>query len=222
MPYQTAKVIAEQLEKNFKIARHNDLGYLTHHPANLGSGMRASVMIYLPALTKRGRMKEKILEITKKIRNKITVRGVYGEGSSAESCIFQISNQNSIFMTDDEILSLVSSAVYDISLAEFKEQQEWYKIQRDEIANEVFKAWGVLTNALMLDSRETAEYLVWIKLGVCLGILNFKSNKIIDDLFFVTKPNTLATQLKIAITDYKERDKERANKVRVILLSSRV
>ncbi|MDR1917737.1 MAG: hypothetical protein LBQ05_01995 [Christensenellaceae bacterium] len=221
-PYQTAKVLAEQLEKHFKIARDNDLGYLTHHPANLGSGMRASVMIYLPALTEREKIKKTILSITKKIGNKITVRGVYGEGSSAESCIFQISNQDCIFMTDDEILSLVRATVYEISLAEFNEQQEWYTEKHDEIANEVFKAWGILTNALMLDSHETAKYLVLIKLGICLGILHFKNNKIIDDLFFVTKPNTLATQLKIAINDEKKRDKERAAKVREILLSSRI
>jgi protein arginine kinase len=217
--YQTAKVIANKLETNFKVARDNRWGYLTHHPSNLGSGMRASVMIYLPALTVTGEIKK----VFNSLGSKITVRGVYGEGSKSSGFIYQISNQNCLLMTDDEIINMVYSAINEIARAEFNSQKKLYhnNPNKIEIANEVMTAWGILTNNLLLSSADAAKHLAWIKLGVCLDILKFKNNKIIDDLFFITKPYTLSTQLKKNLSP-TERDKERAGRVKEILLTSRL
>ena len=217
--YQTAKVVANKLETNFKIARDNKWGYLTHHPSNLGAGMRASVMLYLPALTITGEIK-KVFNL---LPDKITVRGVYGEGSRSSGFIYQISNQNCLRMTDDEIIDMVYTTINEVAQAEFAVQKKLYhnSTNKIEIANEVMTAWGVLTNNLLLSSADAAKHLAWIKLGVCLGIMNFKNNKIIDDLFFIIKPFTLATQLKKNLSP-TERDKERASKVKEILITSRV
>jgi protein arginine kinase len=177
--------------------------------------MRASVMIYLPAMTLTGEIQKYLTALP----DKITVRGVYGEGSSSAGCIYQISNQNCIYMTDEEILDLVHSTVNKIAIAEFNLQQKLWRAEADEIADKVMRAWGILTNAVLLSSTETAEHLVWIKLGVCLGILSFKNNKIIDDLFFVTKPATLLAAAQNELSP-AARDKLRAAQVKDRLLSS--
>lgn len=216
--YQTAKKIADQLESKFKIARNKQLGYITSCPTNLGSGMRASVMIYLPALTLTGEIKK----IFANIKNtKITIRGVYGEGSNTSGCIYQISNQNSIFMGDTDILNLLHSAVQKIAIAEIKLQQKIYTEDRDTVNDHVMRAIGILTNAILLSSAEATEHLVWIKLGLSLGILSAKNNRIVDDLFFVTKPSTLLTQIQSTKKlSAQERDKIRATKIRETLRSA--
>jgi protein arginine kinase len=224
--YQTAKRIADRLETKFKIAKSKQLGYLTRCPTNLGSGMRVSVMIYLPALTLTG----EIRKIFTSIKNtKITIRGVYGEGSNTSGCIYQISNQNSIFANDNDILNLLHTTVQKIAIAEMKLQQQIYKEDRDEINDKVMRAVGILTNAILISSAEATEHLVWIKLGLSLGILSSKNNRIIDDLFFITKPSTLLTQIQAtknlsrsadSSLSPRERDKIRASKIREVLRSA--
>jgi protein arginine kinase len=188
--------------------------------------MRVSVMIYLPALTLTG----EIRKIFASIKNtKITIRGVYGEGSNTSGCIYQISNQNSIFANDNDILNLLHTTVQKIAIAEMKLQQQIYKEDRDEINDKVMRAVGILTNAILISSAEATEHLVWIKLGLSLGILSSKNNRIIDDLFFITKPSTLLTQIQTtknlsrsadSSLSPRERDKIRASKIREVLRSA--
>ncbi len=216
--YKTAINICNNLEIDFDIARNDRLGYLTACPTNLGGGMRASVMIYLPALT----ISKEITKIFEQVDNKkITIRGVYGEGSKSSGCIYQISNQNCINMPDSEILTMLKNIVFQITNAEINEQRKLWAKSSDKIIDNVMRAWGILTNAHLLSSTETMDHLIWIKLGSLLGIISFKNDKIIDDLFFITKPATLVTNNGIN-NDKILRDKVRAVRIREKLLSFRI
>lgn len=217
--YQTAKSIADQLEQDFDIAKDTTLGYLTKCPTNLGGGLRASVMIYLPALT----ITKKINEVFNKLdNNKITIRGVYGENSDSSGCIYQISNQNCITMPDAQVLAMINDIIMKIGAIELDMQRQLWHKSPDQIIDKVMRAWGILTNAHLLTSQEVVEQLVWIKLGVGLKILAFKNDHIIDDLFFVTKPATLKASNKLVHTDQLSRDKLRAANVREKLLLFRI
>lgn len=217
--YQAAKKIAGQLEQDFNIARDSRLGYLTKCPTNLGSGMRASVMIYLPALT----LTKKITTVFNELdNNKLTIRGVYGENSDASGCIYQISNQNCIALTDQEILNMLVGKINELAAIELNLERELWQKSPDQIIDRVMRAWGLLTNAHLLTSQETVEQLVWIKLGVALKILAFKNDRVIDDLFFVTKPATLTTNSKLKNADKITRDRLRAASIREKLLLFRI
>lgn len=217
--YQTAKNIADKLEQDFEIAQSNTLGYLTKCPTNLGGGLRASVMIYLPALT----LTKKIIPVFNELdNNKITIRGVYGENSDSSGCIYQISNQNCINMKDTAVLSMVADIVTRLAAIELDLQQQLWRKSPDQIIDKVMRAWGILTNAHLISSQEAVAQLVWIKLGVSLKILSFKNDHIIDDLFFITKPATLMTSHKLNNADQIARDRLRAVNIREKLLLFRI
>lgn len=217
--YQIAKNIADKLETKFEIAKDTKHGYLTKCPTNLGGGLRASVMIYLPALT----ITKKITTVFKELDNqKITIRGAYGENSSATGCIYQISNQNCINMTDIEVIEMLNNIVTKIATTELNLQRELWQKNPDQIIDKVMRAWGILTNAHLLSSKEAVEQLVWLKLGIGYKILSFRNNRIIDDLFFITKPATIATNHHLQKADQLQCDKKRAEQVREKLLSFRI
>ena len=217
--YQTAKSIADQIETDFEIAKDPALGYLTKCPTNLGGGLRASVMIYLPALT----ITKKITTVFNELDNqKITIRGVYGENSSASGCIYQISNQNCLTMSDAEVMAMMDRIVTKIVSTELNLQRELWQKSPDQIIDKVMRAWGILTNAHLLTSDEAVEQLVWIKLGIGFKILSFRNNRIIDDLFFITKPATIVANHRLQNANQTQRDKKRAAEVREKLLSFRI
>ena len=218
--WELSKKIADDIEAEHKIAVRKDFGYLTSCPTNLGSGMRASVMVFLPALTITGQ----IGRIASELSNQhLTVRGVYGEGSDAGGYMYQISNQACFRMKPEQILEMVKNMTHQIVKRELAAQQSLYKNNTDQIVDGVMRAWGLLTNAYMLSSAEAVTHIAMLKLGSNLGIINFKNNssRILDDLFFVIQPNTLATVDNRA-TAVLERDKIRAKRVREELLKSRV
>ncbi|MDR0384409.1 MAG: hypothetical protein LBH47_03755 [Christensenellaceae bacterium] len=212
--FDIANSIAEMLENNFNIAKSPNLGYITSCPTNLGTGMRASVMICLPALTISGQIK------TLKLPKKITIRGAYGEGSENEGGIYQISNQNTIMETKDEIINKVFFTINDIVKTEYDAQQALFLQNQDFVIDNVMRAWGVLTNAYLIGSKEAGKNLMWLKLGECLGILKFK-NKIVDELFFKIKPATILVKDKKNISPL-ERDKFRAKEIKEKLLQNKI
>lgn len=213
--YQIAKSIADNLEMDFEIAKDNVLGYLTKCPTNLGGGLRASVMLYLPALT----LTNQITALFNQIDNqRITIRGVYGENSSSSGCIYQVSNQNCINMSDKEVIEMINQIVNKITTTELNLQRELWRKSPDKIIDKVMRAWGLLTNAHLLTSDEVVDQLVWIKLGIGFKILSFRNNRIIDDLFFITKPATIVTNYNLQNSNQVIRDKKRAELVREKLL----
>jgi len=214
--YELAKSVAVKIEEEHKIARDEKLGFLTSCPTNLGTAMRASVMLFLPALSLTGRINQIISELK---GHKIVVRGVYGEGSEATGYMYQISNQACLGMTEDSILKKVTEITTQLCNIELNLQKELYAKNRDDLIDQVQRAFGLLTHAHKISSDEATENLAWLKLGDCLGIFKFKP-RILDDLFFVIKPASLSSQNEKA-KEILERDKMRATKLATTLKSSR-
>jgi len=216
--FQESKKIADDIATEHKMAFRDDFGYLTACPTNLGCGMRASVMMFLPALT----LTNQISDITEKLHGeRITVRGVYGEGSDAGGYMYQISNQACLGMSEQSIIENVEEISIQIAKMELEMQQKLLASDPDEITDQVYRSWGVLTNALLLNTSEAVDHIAMLKLGACLDIIRLKNNRVLDDLFFIIQPATLITQETRAVS-VNERDKIRAAKVKEVLLASRI
>ena len=215
--FDSAFTISNEINKKHNVAFSNEIGYLTSCPTNLGTGMRASVMLFLPALTKTGR----IDAIANMLRaDHITVRGTHGEGSEAGGYMYQISNQSCLGMSEQQILEKVERVAVELAQLELTLHAELMKNNPDEIKNQVMISLGILTHAHMISSAQAVDNLAWLKLGDCLGIVRFKK-RILDDLFFIIQPATLAIENEKA-GKVVERDKLRASKIARILNSSRI
>lgn len=197
------------LDKEANIAFDSKLGYLTACPTNLGTAMRASTMVFLPALTHSGEM-PRIINAIQKIG--LTVRGVYGEGSKSAGYMYQISNQNSIGLTEQSIIDNVAEAVNTLCEKELQARKRWY--QSDGIAMEdmVMRAYGILKYARKISSVEFMKYMANVKLGVSLGILSIDF-KLLNTLTELAQPANLC-HYGGRMLNGDERDELRAKLVR--------
>jgi len=176
------------LSRSINVAYDGNLGFLTCCPTNLGTGMRASVMIFLPMLTLNSEMDKAAAALT---RRYITVRGSYGEGSNAGGYMYQISNQASLGVSEEEIISAVTSAATTVCEEEFRFLLAHYDKNRAEFTDTVFRARGVLTSAYMLSSAEFTELFVSLKLGVVLGLIKCRDLNRLNKLSEQILPNNL-------------------------------
>ena len=216
--FAVAKKIADDIAAEHSIAFRPDFGYITSCPTNLGCAMRASVMMFLPALTITRKIDTIINDLS---TQRITVRGVYGEGSEAGGNMYQLSNQACLGMSEQQIIETVESVAIQLAQLELAAQNALYKANPDVITDQVALAYAILTGAYMISSSEAVDHLALLKLGSCLGLVKFKNNRVLDDLFFVIQPATLTTQDTKAQSVH-ERDKIRATRVADILRTSRV
>ena len=161
--------IDEIISEIIPFAFDKTLGYLTACPTNLGTGLRASVMLFLPALARRDRMREIIPKLKKE---GLTVRGAYGEGSSAEGHLYQISNEVTLGMSEAEILSSVEKAMYLVCSAELHERELMLEEGGISFIDGILRAYGTLSNCMTLDPNEFMRLMTEVKLGVACGILD--------------------------------------------------
>ncbi len=170
--YDRINGIDDVLSKSIKLAYSPRFGYLTACATNLGTGMRASVMMFLPALTMCNMMDACINDVG---RLNMTVRGVYGEGSKADGYLYQISNQRTLGMTEKDILGAVRSAINYVSDAELRARMR-LKADEPALKDKIFRAWGVATNAYKLTTGEAMQILSLIRLGAYYGYIGVKND----------------------------------------------
>ena len=184
--YKRLSVVDDELSKNLDLAFDDKFGYLTACPTNLGTGLRASVMMFLPALTESGKISAMIKEAE---RLGLTVRGLYGEGSDAEGYIYQISNEVTLGVSEYDILTEVNNTVLEICRAE-RDQMELIYGGRNELKtmDRARKSFGVLTNAVLLNYGEFLSHIAQVKLGAMLGMLNINDISQIDGLIVSARP----------------------------------
>ena len=206
--YDRAVEFDNALAGNIKLAFTDKLGYLTSCPTNVGTGLRASVMVFLPALTMTGKINPLIDSIQ---QLSLTVRGVYGEGSDADGYMYQISNQISLGQSEKEIIDNLTKVIDVICKSEMKERANIYKKEGIRLVDRVMRAYGVLSNARLLSSQELLQQASIVKLGASLGIIEQKSD--IYDLIIDGKPANL-TKLKGESLTVDKRDEFRAEMVR--------
>ena len=196
--YKRLDRIDDELSKNLDVAFDKNFGYLTACPTNVGTGMRASVMMFLPALTESGKLGELIDEVEKL---GLTVRGVYGEGSDAEGYMYQISNQITLGYSEYDIINAVETTVVSICEAERAESEVLYKGSQElRTADRAMKAYGILSNAVLLSYDEFLKHISSIKIGVMAGQIETESIESIDDLIFRVRPANLCYEYGKALS----------------------
>ena len=217
--YKIINEIDDKLIEKLDIAYDNTYGFLTSCITNIGTGMRASVMLFLPALTMSG----KIEEILNGLNGQgLTARGVFGEGSSASSFLYQISNARSLGVREQDIIAKVTN--YSLKLCEMELEERKRLLQTDEVKlkDKVFRAWGILTNAYQLTADEFMRYMGELKTGIVLGFIRLKDNSLIDKLLFDALPSSLTKLSGYEALGETEENITRANFVSKTLKNARL
>ncbi len=183
--YDFIDQIDNLIEQNVNFAFHARLGYLTACPTNVGTGMRGSVMLHLPALVMTREI-DRVLRSMTKIN--LAVRGLYGEGSQAMGDFYQISNQVTLGRSERDLIDQISEVVpviieYERNAREFLKQES-----RNELNDKVKRALGILNSAESISSEETMHLLSSVRMGVNLGILDNVQIPTINKLFIHTQP----------------------------------
>jgi len=195
------------IARSLPFAYDEQLGYLTACPTNLGTGLRASVMLFLPALNIGGMMPEVIKSAR---RLGLTVRGAYGEGSGAEGYTYQVSNEVTLGVTEETVLKLVEQVVDKIVAIEASERESLKHGDKGLILKDkCLRAYGALTNCALMPSEEFDRLCAYLKLAVCLGYLKTNDISAIDELMIKMKPSNLNVLASRALSP-KERDEYRA------------
>lgn len=163
--YEIAKEIERLLSESLPLAFDNTLGYLTECPTNLGTGLRASLMLHLPILKQSG-MLGSISDSVSKIG--LTVRGMYGEGSSSKANLFQLSNQVTLGISEEAAIENLTAIATGIVQKELSARDG---LERRVIENSVYRSLGTLRYARLLNSEEMMNLISNVKLGIEMGIL---------------------------------------------------
>lgn len=204
--------IDEKLANSLGYAVSKKYGYLTTYPNNCGTGLKASVMLHLPALLRTGNMKPLVDTIS---RFEVNIRGIYGENSRAVGDMFQLSNQKTLGVTEKEIIE----NIYIIAQKLINKEREARKLlAKDDISLEdkVYRSYGILSNCRKISSEEARELLSDIKLGTDLGILPELNDTKVQKLYLYTKPANMQKMLGNQY-DGIERDIKRAETIKQIL-----
>ncbi len=212
--YDIATKYDDILDATLDIAYDEELGYLTHCPTNLGTGMRASVMMFLPALTMASRISTIASQLSK---IGLTMRGLFGEGSSGKGGIYQISNQITLGITEEDTLRKLGDVIAQINEQERNLRSSIRGENLERLRDTALRSEGILKYAHMLSSAEFIEHFSNIRLGIALGIITDISYITLGKLFIEAMPATLTLSEKEAPKTNSERDRARARLCREAL-----
>ena len=203
-----------ELEPMLDFAFHAKLGYLTACPTNVGTGMRASAMLHLPGLVMSDQM-NKIINSVNKIG--LAVRGLYGEGTEAMGNLFQVSNQTTLGETEEEIIERLDKVIQTV--IEHEQNARALLLQRKPVTllDQIGRAYGVLSHAHSISSKEALNLLSVIKLGVDLDLFPEAGRFPADELFIETQPAHLQKGAQAQKMTAEERDTLRAALIRAKL-----
>jgi len=202
--------IDDLLEQNIKYTFDEQLGYLTSCPTNVGTGIRASVMVHLPALSLTGYING-VFHIASKIG--LTVRGIYGEGTQYLGNIYQISNQVTLGASEEEIVTNLKNVTLQVIQNERAAREYLLKTKSIELEDKVFRSYGTLKNCRLLTSNEAMQLISDVKLGVNLELIKEGSTEKLNELIAIIQPGYLQKYFNSELTGI-ERDIKRAQLVR--------
>jgi protein arginine kinase len=214
MKIDTAWKLCNNIDRLFEekvdYAFSKDFGYLTCCPTNIGTGIRASVMLHLPALVMTGYIKS-ILEACSKLS--IAVRGMYGENTEAAGNMFQISNQVTLGQTEQEIVANIISVASQIIEQERALRNELYKQNSYRFEDKVYRSLGLFTNARIMSSEECMKLISDVRLGIDMGIIKTIDRSTLDKIMLLTQPANLQKTIGKPLSP-EERDLRRAELIR--------
>ncbi|KYO67381.1 protein arginine kinase [Thermovenabulum gondwanense] len=208
--YELAGKIDDVLEESLEFAFDEKLGYLTACPTNVGTGIRASVMLHLPVLTL---LKQTDRMFSAMAQLGLVVRGIYGEGTEAKGNLYQISNQITLGKTEEDIIEGLNSVVKQIISSERQARRNLKNEDRIRLEDRILRSYGILTNARLLSSEEAMAHLSNVRLGIDLGIIKNLKPEEVNKLFMISGPAYIQ-KLNGKSLQPVERDIIRANFIR--------
>lgn len=211
--YECANKADDALIKGCSIAFDEKYGFLTSCPTNLGTGMRASVMLHLPALSAYGYIKS-IVSLMNKIG--LTVRGIYGEGSDARANMYQLSNQVTLGISEEDTIEKLKSAVLQIVDRERSLRKKLLEDTKSETYDKLWRSYGTLKYARRIDTNEASKLISNVRLAQVCGIIPEIKDKNLIKLLFEIMPSHIVSCFPDAL-DSSLRDKYRADLIRQFL-----
>ena len=205
--YAAAAAIDDVLGSTLRCAFDDRLGYLSQNPANLGTGMRASVMMHLPALSKSGQSARLANTLD---RLGLSMTGVYGDGSAAKGDVFRIANRVTMGITEEAAIANLNSFAMQIAT---KERDAAERLAENiSIQDRIHRAYGILETARLLSADEMLDLFSWVRIGVDGGIIN-ANTAVINELTITLQAANLSLE-NGGITDVDRRDAIRAKTVK--------
>jgi protein arginine kinase len=212
--WRDVDAVDDKLESGLDYAFSPRFGYLTACPTNVGTGLRMSVMLHLPGLRLTGEI-EKVKRAADGMN--LAVRGFYGEGSDAVGDLFQLSNQTTLGRTEATILQdLEGQIIPRVVEYERESRRDLLNKRRTVLEDNVWRAWGMLTNARLLTTEESMQALSLVRLGSLLGLLPQADQKLVNQLMLLVQPAHLQRVLG------KELDQEQRRFARAMLVRGRL
>lgn len=186
--WKLANEIDDWLEKHLTYAFDDNYGYFTSCPTNVGTGIRASVMVHLPALAMIQQLNQLFPAIT---QVGLAVRGIYGEGSEALGHLYQVSNQVTLGLSEEEILDNLQAVVRQIIDHEHHARMRLMEASPIQLEDKVSRSYGVLAHSRIIDSKEAMMRLSDVRLGVDLGLIKNVSSNVMNELMVLIQPGFL-------------------------------
>ncbi|WOO42241.1 protein arginine kinase [Rubellicoccus peritrichatus] len=199
------------LEDKLDFAFSPEWGFLTACPTNLGTALRASVMLHLPGLVMASQM-EKVVRAVNQMG--IAVRGLYGEGTDASGSIFQISNQQTLGESEQDIIKRLTGVLDTVIEQEQNARQKLLENAAPKVLDKIGRAFGALQNGHLLSSAEAMNLLSLIRLGVDFGLLPENERRSVDKFFMTTQPGHIQIISQGDLENSDQRDVERARVLR--------
>jgi protein arginine kinase len=208
--WQDTNRIDDDLQKYLDYAFDERLGYLTACPTNVGTGIRVSVMVHLPGIVLSNQLQDVLKSFS---MMGVVMRGMFGEGSEALGNIFQVSNQLTLGESEEAIIDKLEKAIRHLILIERSARANILSEQRLPLLDRIYRSFGTLLYAQMIDKVESAQRLSDVRLGVDIGLLEKVPHVILNELLVVTQPGYLQ-QTEGRLMDDFEMNMRRAQFVR--------
>lgn len=212
--FERLNAIDDVLGEKMNFAYDERLGYLTACPSNLGTGMRASVMMFLPGLSKYREI-EKLLPVLK--QRGMTVRGVFGEGSKAEGYLYQVSNERTLGISEMDILSVVEKTACFLGDLEMHARKRMLLEEELYLRDLCLRAYGTLMNCAILSQEELMEGMIKLRLGLALGFFETSDKNEFNDFVDDMRPASFTRAYCDKDMAKEEKDMRRAEIVRELL-----
>jgi protein arginine kinase len=209
--WQIIKRINEEFEAKLDFAYSSTWGYLTACPTNTGTGLRASVMLHLPALVMTKQINKVLQAITKL---NLTARGFYGEGTEASGNFFQISNQVTLGHSEEDILDNIERIIKQVIGHEENARKALFDQDRARIEDRIWRSIATLKHAHIITSKEAIDFFSKVRLGIDMGILKGGLDiQTVNRIFILIQPAHLQ-KMEGKMLSAQERDIKRAELIR--------
>lgn len=187
--YALLSSVDRQIAREVAFAMSEELGYLTACPTNLGTGLRSSVMLFLPAIARNKALRESIARQFKS--HGVTIRGMYGEGSDMSAGLFQISNEWTLGMREEEIIEKVSGDVKYVCQREIAETRRFKDEDVSAFEDMCGRAYGILLNSAILYYDEFADLMARLKMGISMGFYSVSDMNEFMELIVVARDSNI-------------------------------